>query len=264
MHDNLLMAAISPHPPIIIPEVGGKECLKVQKTITALQELAGQVVSANPGTIIIVTPHSYYDPNLFTVYSEKKLQGSFSRFGAPQVKLFCQNDTDLIQLIQDTTKDDFGYLNKIPSGASLDHGTCVPLYFILKAGYKGKVIVINYTSLSPEKHLLFGEKLAKAISLSDKKIAFIASGDLSHRLIPEAPAGYEPDAKQFDEIFVCSVESGNYEDIINIDLELRIKAGECAYNSMMVALGVLQNKPLNNRLFSYEGPFGVGYMVATL
>jgi len=261
---NLLMAALSPHPPIIIPEVGGKECAKVQNTINSLHDLSANIVKLNPETVIVITPHSYYDPQLFTVYSEKTLEGGFSRFGAPQVKLICENDIDLIQLIQNTIKDTFGSLNKIPVGASLDHGSCVPLYFLINAGYTGKVIVINYTALSPEDHIKFGEKLSEAISLSDKNVAFIASGDLSHRLIPEAPAGYDPEGKVFDNIFVESINNGNYDAIININPALRIKAGECAFNSMMVALGLIGKKPLNNKVLSYEGPFGVGYLVATL
>ncbi|MDD3013030.1 MAG: class III extradiol dioxygenase subunit B-like domain-containing protein [Candidatus Gastranaerophilales bacterium] len=261
---NLLMATLCPHPPIIIPEVGGDECVKTQKTIDALQELSVKMVKMNPETVIVITPHSYYDPQLFTVYSEKVLEGGFSRFGAPQVKLICENDIDLIELIQNTIKDTFGRLNKIPAGASLDHGTCVPLYFLLKAGYKGKVVVINYTARSPEDHIVFGEKLSEAIFLSDRNIALVASGDLSHRLIPEAPAGYDPAGKIFDNIFVEAIKSGKYDDIINIDPALRIKAGECAFNSMMVALGLLGKKPLNNKVLSYEGPFGVGYLVASL
>jgi len=261
---NLIMAALCPHPPIIIPEVGGKECAKVQKTIDAFQEISACMVEVNPETVIVITPHSYYDPQFFTVYSQKSLEGGFSRFGAPQVKLICENDLDLIELIQSTIKDTFGNLNKIPAGASLDHGSCVPLYYLIKAGYKGKVVVINYTALSPEDHMMFGKKLAEAISLSDKNVAFIASGDLSHRLIPKAPAGYDPEGKIFDKIFVDSINDGNYDAIINIDPALRIKAGECAFNSMMVALGLLNKKPLNNKVLSYEGPFGVGYLVGTL
>jgi AmmeMemoRadiSam system protein B len=261
---NLLMAALCPHPPIIIPEVGGSECAKIQKTTDAFFELSTNITNANPDTIIVVTPHSYFDPQLFTLYSDKILEGDFAHFRAPQVKIVCENDLDLVELIENSSKGTFGNLNKVPAGASLDHGTCVPLYFITKAGYKGKVVVINYTALSPDDHIQFGEKTAKAIALSNRNVVFIASGDLSHRLLPGAPAGYDPDGQVFDNVFVYGINSGNYEAIVNIDPALRIKAGECAFNSMMVALGVLEKKPLNNNVLSYEGPFGVGYMVATL
>jgi AmmeMemoRadiSam system protein B len=261
---KLLMSVLCPHPPIIIKEVGGNETIKTEHTIKAMEKLASDIVIANPDAIIVITPHSYYHPDSFTVYSGKILEGGFSRFGAPQIKLTCKNDLDFIESINDTISDNFENMNKIPPEASLDHGTCVPLYFILKAGYKGKVIVINYSALSADKHILFGEKIAQAISKSDKNFVFIASGDLSHRLLPDAPAGYDPEAHKFDEIIAESIKNGQYINIINIDSALRIKAGECAYNSIMIALGVMDKKPLNNQVLSYEAPFGVGYLVASL
>ena len=39
----LVFGVISPHPPIIIPEIGGKETEKVKKTIEALDLAAAQL-----------------------------------------------------------------------------------------------------------------------------------------------------------------------------------------------------------------------------
>lgn len=259
---KLLMSALCPHPPIIVKEVGGNEAKKTENTIKAMEKLSSEIVNLNPDTIIVITPHSYYHPDMFTVYSQKTLEGGFARFGAPQVKLYCENDLDFINLLEKEIVETLGTLNKIPQGASLDHGTCVPLYFILKAGYKGKVVVINYSALSSEEHFLFGKKINESISNSDKNFVFIASGDLSHRLLPDAPAGFDPEAYKFDEQLIESIKRGNLTDIVNIDQKLRIQAGECAYNSIMVAIGVLNNQLVEREIISYEAPFGVGYLVA--
>jgi len=63
---------------------------------------------------------------------------------------------------------------------------------------------------------------------------------------------------------VVSIKSGNYKNIINISDEFRDIAGECGYNSLITAFGVLGGKPRKNRVISYEAPFGVGYLVARL
>jgi AmmeMemoRadiSam system protein A len=95
-------------------------------------------------------------------------------------------------------------------------------------------------------------------------VAFIASGDLSHRLKPEAPAGYNSSAFLFDEEVVDALSSNTPRQIIDIDHNLRRMAGECGYRSILVALGLIQNLPAACEVLHYEAPFGVGYLVAQL
>jgi AmmeMemoRadiSam system protein A len=87
---------------------------------------------------------------------------------------------------------------------------------------------------------------------------------LSHRLKPEAPAGYNPRAHLFDELVVEALRSDAAERIIEIDPDLRKLAGECGYRSLLVALGATQDSPRSCEVLSYEAPFGVGYLVAQL
>ena len=52
--------------------------------------------------------------------------------------------------------------------------------------------------------------------------------------------------------------------VINIDPDLRERAGECGYRSIVIALGCAGENLRDQEVLSYEGPFGVGYMVAVL
>ena len=263
MNKNILMTAVMPHPPIIIPEVGQGEELKAQKTIDGLQKLSQEIVDLNPETIIIITPHSEFNRHFFSVYSAPVLSGDFANFRATQVKLEFENDVDFIRELEFKIKEEFIRLNYI-SAKPLDHGSMVPLYYLSKAGYRGKIVVINYNMLDKGKHKLFGQFIAETAEKLERKTVFIASGDLSHRLIPGAPAGYNPDAKDFDELIVSSIKTGDFEAITDISYEVRDIAGECGYNSIMVVLGVINDKPDKNEVISYEGQFGVGYIVAKL
>lgn len=264
MKNNVLISAIFPHPPIIIPEVGGNETSKVEKTIQAVQSLSEKIVKANPDTVIIITPHSCFDHHFFNVYSDEMLSGDFSKFGAPNVKLSFKNDLGFIENLDSKCKELFNGLNKITPGTPLDHGSAVPLYYLDKAGYKGKIVVINYAGFDPAEHVIFGELIDKVADMLSRKIVFIASGDLSHKLSSTAPGGYNPDAHFFDEDIVDKISEGDYNYIMNISPILRKKAGECGFNSIMVGIGMVNKKPLNNEVLSYEAPFGVGYIVATL
>lgn len=266
MNEYILMTAVMPHPPIIIPEIGKNETLKTEKTISGLKKLSREIVDLNPETIVIVTPHSEFNRYFFSVYSAEILTGNFERFGVSEteVKLEFENDSEFIEELRNSAKEDFIKLNNISPEILLDHGSCVPLYYLSKAGYKGKIVVINYTMLDKEQHKLFGKFIAETAKNIERKTVFIASGDLSHKLIPGAPAGYSPKAKDFDELIINSIKTGDYKAITDITFEMRETAGECGYNSLMTAFGVLGDKPQNNEVISYEGPFGVGYVAAKL
>lgn len=92
----------------------------------------------------------------------------------------------------------------------------------------------------------------------------MASGDLSHRLLPGAPAGYDPQGKVFDEEVVRLVGKGDIPGLMSLDPELVERAGECGYRTMIMMLGALDGYRVEAEVLSYEGPFGVGYMVAAL
>ncbi len=96
-----------------------------------------------------------------------------------------------------------------------------------------------------------------------KSVALIASGDLSHRLTPQAPAGFSPRGKEFDEKLISLLKKKDVDAILNMSPELLEEVGECAYRSIIILLGALSNKEWEVEILSYEGPFGVGYLVAS-
>jgi len=261
--NNIKLVALCPHAPIMVPEIGKDNSSDVQTTIDSMTELSRKIVDISPDTIIFVTPHSVFNPYFFSVYSDVCLSGDFRNFRAPQVQMSFENDLDFINMLEETIKPVFKSLNRI-SAVPLDHGTMVPLYFFKKAGYNGKIAVINYCALGNSEHMEFGKLIKNTAEKMDKNYVFIASGDLSHRVTQNAPAGYAPEGAKFDQAIENGIKNGNYASIIGMDFILREKAGECAYNSLLTAFGLLDRKPLENKVYSYQAPFGVGYLVATL
>ncbi|HSW36603.1 MAG TPA: AmmeMemoRadiSam system protein A, partial [Candidatus Limnocylindrales bacterium] len=90
------------------------------------------------------------------------------------------------------------------------------------------------------------------------------SGDLSHRLIPNAPGGYSPRGAEFDRLLVDYLLKGDVEKILQFDQGLVGEAGECGLRSFVIALGMFADEEFSTDVISYEGPFGVGYLVASL
>lgn len=256
----LQFTAITPHPPIIIPGIGRPEDLKVvKKTIDAMEKLREDLEKVNPDTILIISPHAPVNANGFLINSDAQLKGSLIDFGLDEDFSF-KNDYELMEKI--------GYASDM-SGiivhfheSFLDHGALVPLHYLTK-NIKPKLVHCSFSFLDFNTHYKYGQIIGKILRDSDKKIAVVASGDLSHRLKPGAPAGYSEKGKEFDETLIKLLSENDVSGIINMNSGLIDEAGECGLRSIIILLGILQGKYKFEKL-SYEGPFGVGYLVAEL
>lgn len=254
----LSFAAICPHPPLLIPEIGGEDVFKVQSTIDAVQTLANDIAEKNIDTIAIISPHGSVFMDFMSINLAEHLTGDFADFGS-DIKMDFVCDTDLARYIKDLADANQFPLQTVSE--LLDHGALVPLYFLTQHLEAVKICHLSFSYLDYGKHFNFGEIIYEAIQSTDKRVALIASGDLSHRLTPEAPAGYSPRGKDFDQALIESLEKNDVTSIIDMDSTLIEDAGECGLRSIIILLGALSNIDYSFKKLSYEGPFGVGYMV---
>ncbi|MCD6270862.1 AmmeMemoRadiSam system protein B [bacterium] len=257
----LKIASFLPHPPIIIPTIGSPFDLeKVKNTIGALKKIAQAYTEIRPETIIIVSPHAPLLPDAFVFNSADNFFGHFTQFGDFSTELSFKNDGELLkEILEGLKKAQIPF--RLIESKELDHGTLVPLYY-LNLGLNFKLISFSYSLLPRETHFALGQILQKVIQKSNKKIAFVASGDLSHRLTYDAPGGFSSRGKEFDEKIVKLLKAKRVKEIINLDEDLVEEAGECGFRSLLILLGVLNGLNWEPEILSYEGPFGVGYLVA--
>src|SRR5215471_5315885 len=260
---SLVFAGIAPHPPIMVPEVGRDAIGEVRASIDGMAELTHRLIRSEAETVVIISPHAPLERDAFIAYDGPQLHGDFANFRAPSAVVRTQLDDQLLNEITRAAANEHLIVMRI-RGFDLDHGTAVPLYFLQHYGWRGKVVALGYNFRSNEDHVRFGNCVRTAIENTGRLVAFIASGDLSHRLKPDAPAGYNPAAHRFDEEVVEAIRSCATRRIVEIDPELRRKAGECGYRSMLVAIGATQDLESGCEVISYEAPFGVGYLVAQL
>jgi AmmeMemoRadiSam system protein A/AmmeMemoRadiSam system protein B len=259
----IVFSGIAPHPPIMVPEVGGQAVVEVRESIAAMAELTRRIIRSGAETVVLISPHAPLDAHAFVAYHTPKLYGDFANFRAPDARIEFLLDEDLLNAIT-LTAAAYDYQVMKLDDYMLDHGTAVPLYFLERNGWRGRVVALGYSFLSNEDHLKFGACIRRAAEMLGRSVAVVASGDLSHRLKPEAPAGYDPAAHVFDEEVVDALADNVPKRIIDIDHDLRRTAGECGYRSMLVALGAIGELPPACEVLNYEAPFGVGYLVAQL
>jgi len=259
----LVFSGIAPHPPIMVPEVGRESIAGVVKSIDAMAELTRRLIESGAESVILISPHAPLEADSFVAYGGPEVHGDFANFQAPETFFALNVDEELLTAIKGAAAAENYDVATLPE-LDLDHGTAVPLYFLLQNGWEGKVVTLGYSFLSNDDHLAFGSCIKRAVDQVGKPVAFIASGDLSHRLKPHAPAGYNPEAHRFDEEVVDALRANAPQRIVGIDQDLRKLAGECGYRSMLVAIGASSELPQSCEVLNYEAPFGVGYLVAQL
>jgi aromatic ring-opening dioxygenase LigB subunit len=259
---SLVFSAFCPHPPLLIPEVGKDDRQKVKKTIEAYEQLGGMIGEADPEVIVLMSPHNLVYPDAFNINTMKDLKGDFNQFDAKEISFSFKNDLDLAaEIIKKADREKIKmvpYDNEKPF-FELDHGTLVPLYFLTGELPGVEVLPIAYSFADKSEHFIFGQMLSKIFSKYPKRVAFIASGDMSHRLL-ENSRGREAGEK-FDQTIMNSLSSNDPLEILEVDQEIRELAGECGYNSLVTLLGVLDQRKYKPEVLSYEGPLGVGYLV---
>lgn len=255
---------IVPHPPLIIPEIGRGEERKIQKTIDSYDRIAREISQIKPDTIIITTPHSIAYSDYFHISPGDKAKGDFRTFGQGKVSMEVEYDKDLALYISKEAEK-YG-IDAGGMGARerhLDHGSTVPLYFVNKYYTDYKLVRISISGLSLEKHYEFGKVIGQVIDEMGKKVVFIASGDLSHRLKEDGPYGFREEGPIFDRQVTEAMASGDMSKLLEFDASFLDAAGECGLRSFLIMAGALGGKKIRPSLLSYEGPFGVGYAVAS-
>lgn len=254
----LTFAAITPHPPIIIPTIGQENLPKVKKTIEAMTKLEKDFRVAKPGIAIIISPHGVLFQDSFSINYFNSYIGKFDKFDDLSVNLLFSPDLAFLHRLKERSE------HKLPTvivqEKNLDHGALVPLYFLTKK-IKPNIVPIGYSMLDFEAHLEFGRLIKEEIFNSQKNIAVIASGDLSHRLTKDAPAGYSEQGQIFDKTLIKLIEKKDVKGILEMDKKLIEDAGECGLRSILILMGILEEINYQPKLYSYEGPFGVGYCV---
>lgn len=269
---NLLGAFIFPHPPIMINEVGGRETLKVENTIKAVNLASQRIDELKPDTIIVITPHGPSLEDVMSIAFDDKLSGDLNRFSAPSISYEFENDLELVDEIIKRSDNKMLFCAPISKdvkktyhiSSDIDHGALVPLHFIYNKYKDFKLVLIRCSMQNIEDHYRFGMAIREAIEHSNKDVVIVASGDLSHKLTKDAPFGYSPKGAEFDTLFIELLRKGDIQNLLMLDHNLIDESLECGFRSFVVLFGAFDGFNVNGQVFSYEGPFGVGYCVAEI
>lgn len=267
---SIKAAALLPHPPIVIPEVGGHDSEVVLDTYQAMDEVAKRFAQLEPETLVLVSPHGNLFRDAMSVMVAPSLEGDLSNFGTDEINISYEVDLELVEALREKTREfPVLYLDeeatKSLGSLELDHGATVPLYFMDKRWKKKpQILHINYGLLEGQELKKFGNLLASAIRELDRRVVLVASGDMSHRLKDRGPYDYHEDGPYFDKEVKRILEEGSLDDFFQMDETMVDNAGECGLRSLQVMAGALEDQAWASEVLSYEGPWGVGYLIGYL
>lgn len=260
----ILGAIIVPHPPLIVPEVGRGQEKGIQATIDAYRAAAERAAAWEPEVLLLATPHTVMYADYFHISPGRAAHGDMSAFRAAQVRLETSYDEALrAEIIRRAEQARLAAGTLGEKSPELDHGAFIPLYFLRQAGVTCPIVRIGLSGFSPLEHYRLGQCVAEAVKAQGKRAVFIASGDLSHKLKADGPYGFAPEGPEFDRQVTAVMDSGDFLRFLTMDSSLCDSAAECGLRAFQMMAGTLDGLAVEPKLLSYEGPFGVGYAVAT-
>ncbi len=261
---SIVAAFMVPHPPMIVPEVGRGSEKQIEKTIKAYERVADEIASLKPETIIISSPHSVMYADYFHISPGARAVGSFADFGAPQVKFDVEYDEELVNLVVARAEK-----VHFPAGTlgekrpELDHGTMVPLWFILNKYKDFKLVRTGLSGYDLLKHYEYGVMIKDAVESLGRRVVYVASGDLSHKLQDYGPYGFAEEGPVYDKRIMEVCSGGRFGELFDFDENFCQKAAECGHKSFVIMAGALDGQAVEATQYSHEDVTGVGYGICS-
>ena len=261
---SIIAAYMVPHPPMIIPQIGRGNEKQIQETIDAYRNVAREIASLKPETIIISSPHSVMYSDYFHISPGKNANGDFSNFHAREVRFHENYDEELVSRICSLSDaEDFPAGTLGERDRTLDHGTMIPLYFIRQFYSDFQLVRLGLSGLSLVDHYAFGRIIQKAVEDLDRRAVFVASGDLSHKLQSYGPYGYAKEGPQYDARVMDVCSRAAFGELLDFDESFCEKAAECGHRSFVIMAGALDGRAVDARQLSHQDVTGVGYGICS-
>lgn len=247
---------IFPHPPVVIPEVGKRDSSIVDKSYQAMDRLAKEFADEAINKVVIISPHGPAPSGMHLVNTAETLKGNLGAFNYFKDFTFKNNMLMVKELIKNGY---YGLENE------LDHGALVPLYFLEKHIPDLELVSISsgFTKIKDleEKGKVIGKLLNKDKSFNNENFAIVISGDLSHKLKKDSHYGFIKEGPIFDRMVYEAIEEGRLDKIKDIPENIVHGAGQCGFIPLVLASFAVGELQIKAEVFSYEKPFGVGYLV---
>ena len=102
-----------------------------------------------------------------------------------------------------------------------------------------------------------------AVEVLGRKVVYVASGDLSHKLQDYGPYGFAEEGPVYDERIMDVCSGVHFGELFDFDENFCDKAAECGHKSFVIMAGALDGKAVQATQYSHEDVTGVGYGICS-
>ena len=261
---GIIAGFMVPHPPMIVPQIGRGSEAQVADTIKAYERVADEIAALQPETIVITSPHSVMYADYFHISPGSGAKGSFASFRAPGVRFDERYDEELVkEICRLAAAEDFPAGTAGERDPELDHGTMVPLWFIRNRYKGGRIVRIGLSGLPLIDHYRLGQLIQKAADNTGRKVVFVGSGDLSHKLQDYGPYGFAEEGPEYDERIMDVMGRAAFGELFDFDEGFCDRAAECGHRSFVIMAGAFDGLAVKAEKLVHQDVTGVGYGICT-
>lgn len=263
MSTPIPFAALVPHPPILLPQIGKGREREAAATLDAFADLRRHLRNSGARRILLISTHGIVTLRRFHVLAAP-LRTNLARFGAPGLSVDLPDDRPFAELLAEIAVHDGVPLSPVQSWEEGDHSACVPLALLDVPALQIPLSVVGISFLPADAHYELGRAIARAIRCSGVPTAVIASGDGAHSLAENSPAGFHPRARAFQDDFEAALARLDAPALLGFDQDLRRAIDESVVSPAAVLLGIIESSPASAEILSAEALWGVAYTAARI
>jgi hypothetical protein len=255
---TLVAAAVCPHPPLLVPEVGGGEAVAARAPAIAA---VTRLVAADPDVVVVVG-----DAPRVGSYRPRQ-SGTFAGFGVDlRVRLGSDRAGDKTDLVD-------GVAEAAPPAdcaADLPLSLTVGAWLLNEVGWPGPVWGCGVSARTPpDRAAQIGADILGAAAAAGQRLGLLVMGDASARRTPDAPGGFDDRAEAHDRAVRTALADADPAALLALDARLAddlLAAGRASWQVLAGALLAAAPADPDPRTWSGDvlyddAPYGVGYLV---
>jgi len=256
-----VFTALVPHAPTSVETLAKDKIGLLSKTREALAKMSYELYAAKPDVVLVLSPHGELLDTAVSINTAPRFEGNLEIFGDHTTRNIYPGAMGFAHQIKEPLET--RYHIALVHEPVLDYGTAIPLLHLLPS-YRVPLVPIYPALLSSEEHFAIGEALKETIMRTNKRVALVVTGDLSHHHAAtgsKKKKGVQAEAARlFDTRVHTLLTRLNIEALLTIPHEEIVQSGSCLFRQLALFLGIIQDTKFQVETLAYEISQEVGYL----
>lgn len=258
----IVLGAVLPHPPVLLPEIGKGRESQAQATLDGYRIVADRLRESGVRRLLMISTHGIVTLGRFHLLTGE-LSGDLGRFEAPSTTFRHRIDGELSDAIFNAAQAAGIAMAKTDSWEESDHSVGVPLT-LLGDALPEQIAIVSISFRPPADHYQLGLAIGEALSGLEEPTAILASGDAVHTLSDASAYGHHRRADEVQQQYESALMEWSPETLCEIDEELRRDVDESVVSPTLILMGAMNGLSVHPHMLASEHPWGVGYVTSLI